>query len=171
MRRTSGEMGGGACRKCSRGIPIGNVTSQIFANIYLNEFDRFLKHTLKVRLYLRYGDDFLAVTRDRDVLRTMREAAIDFLRGQLHLQLHSRNDVILPCRHGVHFLGFEIFPQGRRLGDRMQRRVAEQLSTCNVASYSGLIGSQRNAEGLREFHWQTLEIMGQCQPCPLRLPA
>src|SRR3990167_6615063 len=86
-----------------RGIAIGNVTSQIFSNIYLNELDRYVKHTLRIKKYLRYGDDFVIFTDSRDAAVQYRELMKTFLHDQLFLDLHSRNDVIFPCNEGLKF--------------------------------------------------------------------
>jgi len=67
------------------GMPIGNLTSQIFANIYLNELDRFIKHNLKQKAYLRYGDDFILVENDSKKLKILRAETMDFLKNELKL--------------------------------------------------------------------------------------
>lgn len=82
------KMGGG-------GIPIGNLTSQIFANIYLNEFDRFVKHELKVKDYLRYGDDFIMLESNKEKLEELRSRSIDFLNRALKLTMNRKNDRII----------------------------------------------------------------------------
>lgn len=142
-----------------KGIPIGNVTSQIFANIYLHELDRFVKHDLRVRGYLRYGDDFVLFGHDRKTIEEWRIAVIAFLSDHLRLSLHSRNDVLLPCRRGLRFLGYEIFPSGRRLRKRMKRRMECRLDLRNLSSYRGMMLAQENSKCMRLFNWQTLDII------------
>lgn len=135
------------------GIPIGNLTSQIFSNIYLNEFDRFVAHTLKPSAYLRYGDDFLLFCDDRGKLIRFREEAKPFLSDRLHLVLHPKNDILIPVRCGVKFLGVEMFPKGRRLKPRNRRRVAHRLTMANVASYAGLIAKHESSRYRKQFEW------------------
>ncbi|MDD4287404.1 MAG: reverse transcriptase domain-containing protein [Candidatus Peribacteraceae bacterium] len=142
-----------------RGIPIGNVTSQIFANIYLHEFDRFVKHTLKVRGYLRYGDDFVFFAHSRVDLETASKTATAFLLNNLSLPLHPRNNVLLPCKRGLHFLGYQIFPNGRRLPRRTWNKLLRRLGLKNVASYAGLVRSEGNEKHVRRFEWETLALL------------
>lgn len=73
-----------------KGIPLGNLTSQVFANIYLNELDQFIKHTLKIKLYLRYADDFLIISSTKTELETYIEPINTFLEEKLKLELHPR---------------------------------------------------------------------------------
>lgn len=142
-----------------RGIPIGNVTSQIFANIYLHEFDRFVKHTLKVRGYLRYGDDFVFFAHSKTELETASKTATTFLFDTLHLPLHPRNNVLLPCKRGLHFLGYQIFPSGRRLPRRTWNKLLRRLDLKNVASYAGLVLSEGNEKHVRRFEWETVALL------------
>lgn len=141
------------------GIPIGNLTSQIFANIYLNEFDRFVVHILKPRSYLRYGDDFVLFTSSKVEAISMREAASQFLKEQLHLSLHSKNDIIVKTRHGIHFLGVEIFPFGRKLKERMWRKIRSNFSNTNVSSYAELVRLHGDSKKLREINWRSIFIL------------
>jgi RNA-directed DNA polymerase len=91
-----------------RGMPIGNLTSQIFANIYLNELDRFVKHELKVKYYLRYGDDFILIHQDLEKLNALRKRTIGFLENNLKLKLNPKNDKIIKSTYGLKFLGVVI---------------------------------------------------------------
>ena len=97
-----------------RGLPIGNLTSQFWANVLLNELDQFVKRELKCRAYLRYVDDFLLFHDDKRQLWEWREAIRDFLAG-LRLVLHPSKTVVYPVRNGVPFLGFRVWPTHRRL--------------------------------------------------------
>lgn len=141
------------------GIPIGNLTSQIFANIYLNELDRFVKHILKPQFYLRYGDDFIIIAKTRISLIEFREKAAAFLRDSLGLAINHKNDIILPVKKGVYFLGVEIYPVGRRLKERCWKRAKERLSLKNIASYNGLIKQHSKEKIIKEFNWRILEKM------------
>ncbi len=96
------------------GIPIGNLTSQLFANIYLNELDYFVKRVLHERYYIRYMDDFLILGNDKKHLREDKERIGIFLSERLRLQLHPKKAEIFPCAHGIDFLGY-VVRDGRRL--------------------------------------------------------
>lgn len=92
-----------------KGIPIGNLTSQLFANIYLNELDQFVKHQLRAKYYCRYVDDFILLHRERSQLKKWREAIRKFLANKLQLELHPQKQEIFPAKIGVDFLGYHIF--------------------------------------------------------------
>jgi len=85
--------------KLGVGMPIGNLTSQIFSNIYLNELDRFIKHKLKCRDYLRYGDDFIIFDKNEADLIETKELVTLFIENSLKLKLHSENNIILKTKH------------------------------------------------------------------------
>lgn len=91
-----------------RGLPIGNLTSQFFANVYLNELDQFIKHQLKVRYYLRYVDDFVILSTDREELVRLRDKIEFFLSENLKLRLHPTRRKLLPASNGIDFLGYII---------------------------------------------------------------
>lgn len=109
-----------------RGLPIGNLTSQFWANVYLNELDKFVKRRLKCRRYIRYVDDFLLFGDDKRTMHTWREAVIAFLR-RLRLTLHEGRAQVFPVTEGVPFLGFRVYPTHRRLkqanGKAFRRRL------------------------------------------------
>lgn len=88
-----------------KGLPIGNLTSQFFANVYLNELDQFIKHVLKVKYYVRYVDDFVIMHEDKEQLRTWLAAIRQFLLEKLGLTL--KNEVkVAPLGNGINFLGY-----------------------------------------------------------------
>jgi|GEM_PF-331468 len=93
-----------------KGLPIGNLTSQLFANIYLHEFDEFVKHGLKMKFYIRYVDDFIIVSKDRVYLVSLLESIENFLKQSLRLDLHPVKRKIFSSRSGVDFLGYFIRP-------------------------------------------------------------
>ncbi|MFQ5614608.1 MAG: reverse transcriptase domain-containing protein [Anaerolineae bacterium] len=108
-----------------RGLPIGNQTSQFWANVYLHAMDDFVKRTLRCPAYLRYCDDFLLFADDKPTLHRWRREIETFLVG-LRLKLHPYKTVVYPVTNGIPFLGFLVFPDHRRLarsnGVRFQRR-------------------------------------------------
>lgn len=144
-----------------RGIAIGNVTSQIFSNIYLNEFDRYVKHTLRIRNYLRYGDDFVIFTYSRGAAIECRKLVKTFLHCQLFLDLYSRNDVIHPCSEGAKFLGCLLYPTHRRLQKRVWNRVLRRMDRHNISSYYGLVHAHCDAQSVTYFHWNTVRFLDE----------
>ncbi|MCC7164542.1 MAG: RNA-dependent DNA polymerase [Anaerolineae bacterium] len=101
-----------------RGLPIGNLTSQFWANCYLNPFDHFVKRELGCRGYVRYVDDFLVYADDKQTLWKWRAAILRRL-AQLRVTLHTGAAQIRPVREGISFLGFRVFPTHRRLKNRV----------------------------------------------------
>ena len=123
-----------------RGLPIGNQTSQFWANVYLHELDQFVKQTLRCPAYLRYCDDFLLFANDKPRLHTWR-TAIEGFTVNLRLRLHDRKTVVYPVTNGIPFLGFLVFPDHRRLqqanGLRFQRRLKRMLDDYACGRISG----------------------------------
>src|SRR3989344_4276150 len=110
-----------------RGIPIGNLTSQIFANIYMNEFDQFIKHNLKVKYYARYTDDFIIVSTDKAYLENLISSIQDFLRARLCLELHPKKIHITKHIRGVDFLGYVILPEHIKLRTKTKRKIPKKI--------------------------------------------
>ena len=111
-------------RESGRGIPIGNLTSQLFANVYLNKLDQFIKHRLRMKYYIRYVDDFLILDFDKRNLYRIKEEIHRFLQARLKLELHPKKANIFPADKGIDFLGYQIFvsdPTGRRPGGGIYR--------------------------------------------------
>lgn len=103
------------------GMPIGNLTSQLFANIYLNELDQFCKHTLRIRMYARYMDDIVAIAPDRRTAGTWRAEIQTFLRNRLHLDLNRKTTVCPVSR--VEFVGYIVTPRALYLRKKTARRL------------------------------------------------
>jgi retron-type reverse transcriptase len=117
----------------SRGLPIGNQTSQFWANVYLNPMDQFIKRELRCRAYLRYCDDFLLFDDDKQQLWAWREAIMDFL-VWLRLTLHEKENTVFPVSNGIPFLGWQVFPTHRRLKRRNGVAFARRFR-CLAAAY------------------------------------
>ena len=113
-----------------RGLPIGNLTSQFWANVYLNELDYFVKHELHCAAYVRYADDFILFGDDKAQLHAWRRHTIDFLKT-LRLRLHEERASVFPTRDGFTFLGFRIFHDHRRLRNDNARQFARRLREMN----------------------------------------
>lgn len=138
-------------------MPIGNLTSQIFANIYLNEFDHFVSHELKPLGYVRYGDDFILCAEIQAQATYFRARAIDFLATTLKLHINPTHDRIVKAGWGLHFLGCRIFPKGRRLNKRSRKRIKARLSIQNISSYSGMIKHHENHREQILLDWTLYE--------------
>jgi len=95
-----------------KGIPIGNLTSQLFANIYLNKLDHYLKEEAGIKYYLRYMDDFLVVHENKDYLREIREKIKIFCKAELTLTLHPNKQHISNIENGLTWLGYRVFRNG-----------------------------------------------------------
>lgn len=109
------------------GLPIGNLTSQFFANVYLNGFDHWVKESLKIRNYLRYVDDFLLFADDWQQLADAKGSIITYLTS-LRLQLHPVKSQLFETRHGLNFVGFRILP----LGDTFPKDICIRVRNDNL---------------------------------------
>lgn len=132
----------------SAGLPLGNLTSQLFVNVSLNELDQFVKHVLKVKYYIRYADDFVILSRDKDELKAALTLMDAFLRLNLRLELHPKKVFIKTLGSGVDFLGWVHFPNHRVLRTVTKRRMLKKVNTRNLASYVGMLewGNGRRLE-------------------------
>ncbi len=111
-----------------KGMPLGNLTSQFFANIYLNELDMFVKHQLKAKHYLRYVDDFVIFHKDKRVLQEHKERINLFLKWNLLLELHPQKSRIKQLSRGLDFVGYRIFYYYILLRKRNRRKIEQQLN-------------------------------------------
>lgn len=109
------------------GLPIGSLTSQFFANVYLDPLDQFIKHTLKVRGYLRYVDDFILLGECPETLLAQRQRIQDFLREQLRLELHPNKTVLQRASQGANFLGSIVYPYHRLIRQRSVRALRRRI--------------------------------------------
>lgn len=125
------------------GLPLGNLTSQLFVNIYMNEFDQFVKHKLKLRYYIRYADDFVVFSQNYQCLEDKIPKIQDFLANRLKLELHPNKVSIKTLNSGEDFLGWVNFPDHRILRTttkrRMMRRIKIHPTPETLNSYLGLL--------------------------------
>ncbi len=134
-----------------RGLPIGNLTSQHFANLYMGRLDHFVKEQLCVRRYLRYMDDMLFFAPDKETLWYWHQQIELFLRTALALSLNQHQTLVSPVSEGVPFLGFRIWPSLIRLQGQTSRRVRKKFREKwrkYKAAYIGEENLVRSAEGL-----------------------
>ncbi len=108
-------------------MPIGNLTSQIFANIYMNELDQYIKQILKEKYYIRYADDFVILSPDKNHLAGLIPKIKAFLKEKLHMELHPDKVLIRNFYQGVDFLGYVLFPQHKILRTKTKRRMLRKL--------------------------------------------
>lgn len=139
------------------GMPIGNLTSQIFANIYLNELDRFVKHQLKPKAYVRYGDDFIFIETDVEKLKSFRAQTTIFLNQKLKLNVNPKSDKIMKVQNGLKLLGVQFWFSGRTLNKRNLSRTKAKLASNNISSYSGLLKKHGNKKQIKHFNWLVYE--------------
>ena len=140
-------------------MPIGNLTSQIFANIYLHEFDRYIAHVIRPLGFVRYGDDCIMVFSSKKEAESAQTEGVKFVKNNLCLDVHKRNNIVIPTYLGVHFLGCHIFPHGRKLNGRMKSRIPEQLSLRNASSYISIVSQHENAKRKKELLWRIVELL------------
>jgi len=107
----------------NKGIPLGNLTSQIFANIYMNELDQFIKHKLTVKHYLRYADDFILLSDKRIILQSWLVKISEFLKSNLKLELHPNKITFSRLEWGIDFLGYIVLPHHILPRTKTKRRI------------------------------------------------
>lgn len=112
-------------------MPLGNLTSQFFANIYLNELDRFVKHKLKIKYYIRYVDDFVILHSSKSQLEIWKIQIDKFLKEKLKLELHSDKSRIINLSNGVDFVGFRNFYYHRLLRKRNIKNIKRKINLFN----------------------------------------
>ncbi len=155
-----------------RGLPLGNVTSQIFSNIYLNELDQFIKRNLRVKYYIRYNDDFVILDEERETLECYLPVIKDFLEMRLKLTLHPKKVGIHKYAQGIEFLGYVCLPHyilpktrtKRRILKKIKKRIcelergdiSEETFKQSVQSYFGFLShakTKRLVEKLKNTIW------------------
>ena len=137
------------------GMPIGNLTSQFLANVYLNELDQFVTKTLGAKGYGRYVDDFVVFANSKEELRNWRDRIGEFLRTELHLKLHPKKQQIQPTSHGIPFVGYFIKPWGMTVRRNVVKTLKNKIYGWNksgdietmipsINSYLGHLGKAKS---------------------------
>lgn len=121
------------------GLPLGNLTSQLLVNIYMNKFDQFIKHRLKIKYYIRYADDFVILAENKEWIVAQITPIRNFLKDKLKLELHPRKIYIKTFASGVDFLGLVNFSDHRILRTKTKRRMLRKINPKNLPSYLGLL--------------------------------
>lgn len=127
-----------------KGIPLGNLTSQLFSNVYLDPLDQFVKRKLRVKHYLRYADDIAILSHDREYLEDCRGRIAEFLSWELKLELHPKKVTLKRWHEGIDFLGYVHFPFHAVLRTKTKRRALSRVSPKNAASYIGVAKHARS---------------------------
>lgn len=113
------------------GLPIGNLTSQIFANMYLNLFDKYIKNELNIEFYGRYVDDFILIHKDKDFLLSIKPKIKEFLEENLHLILHPKKTYFQNYKKGVLFLGAFLLPKRIYIKNNLKGNIFWRIKKFN----------------------------------------
>ncbi|OGN27983.1 MAG: hypothetical protein A2941_03070 [Candidatus Yanofskybacteria bacterium RIFCSPLOWO2_01_FULL_49_17] len=132
-------------------MPIGNLTSQLFGNIYMNEFDQFVKHKLRVKNYCRYTDDFIIVSSEKEYLEELIPRIEAFLGERLHLKLHPAKVSIRKMGQGVDFLGYVQFLNHRLLRVKTRRRIFRKFNNQILKYQQGIISREKLNSSLQSY--------------------
>lgn len=130
-------------------MPIGNLTSQFFANVYLNQLDQFIKHKLKAKYYLRYVDDFIILGVSIEELKLYRKKIDEFLADNLLIRLHPIKQKIMPVKNGIDFVGYVI----RAEYVLMRRRVVWQWRRAQRDCFATIAMTNVNNSYLAYAKW------------------
>ncbi len=136
------------------GLPIGNLTSQFFANVYLNRFDYFVKQELNVKHYIRYMDDFVLYGAQKTVLKELLPRIEGFLADKLGLHLKPCSTLLQPQMHGLPFLGVRIFPALIRFLPENSKRMREKIAAKVEAFEQGSLSEKQFLDAMNSYHAQ-----------------
>jgi retron-type reverse transcriptase len=131
------------CLDMGKGMPLGNLTSQFFANVYLNELDKFVKHKLKAKYYIRYVDDFVILHNSKKQLEIWRKEIDRFLKENLKIELHVEKSRVISLSRGIDFVGFRNFYYYRLLRKRNIKKMVIKIKLFKegILSYEKLLKS------------------------------
>ena len=125
--------------KEGKGMPLGNLTSQFFANVFLNELDHFVKEKLRAKYYVRYVDDFVILHKSPKILRQYLKEIDNYLTQKLDLELHPEKSKIIPIQKGTEFLGMRIFLHHKLLKGKNLRKFYRKMKTLYADYDLGLV--------------------------------
>lgn len=127
------------------GIPIGNYTSQFFANIYLNEMDHFIKEKMHIKHYVRYMDDFILILDNKEAAIKAKETISQFLEEKLHLKLNKKTNYF-KCSQGVKFCGFHIYIDKIKLLNQNKKKIYKKVKYWNKLYEKNELDIMKTAE-------------------------
>lgn len=148
----------------SPGIPLGNLTSQLFANVYLNKLDQFVKHKLKAKYYVRYADDFVILSGNKQWLEKQIKPISNFLEEELKLELHPEKISIRKFRQGIDFLGYVVLPHHTVLRTKTKRRMLKKIKQKKLDWLNGKISEESFNQSLQSY----LGILKHCRGYKIR---
>jgi retron-type reverse transcriptase len=139
------------CVEIGKGLPLGNLTSQLLVNVYMNEFDQFVKHGIKAKHYIRYADDFVFLSQDKGCLEKLLPEVKSFLKTKLKLEIHPKKVSIKTIGSGVDFLGWVHFSYHRVLRTVTKKRMFRNLERKDYAKMSlqSYLGMLKRGDGFK----------------------
>lgn len=146
-------------------MPIGNLTSQIFANIFLDKFDWFIKKRLRIKYYFRYADDFAIIDQNPEHLEHFIVLIEDFLNEKLDLKLHPQKVEIRKFSQGVDFLGYVILPYYIILRTKTKRRMFRKIKENKIRLNRNLISKDSFEQSLQSY----LGMLSHCNSKKVKL--
>jgi hypothetical protein len=138
-------------KKPGKGIPLGNLTSQLFSNVYLNKFDHFVKRELRVKYYIRYADDFVILNTERKQLEKLVLILSDYLETKLKLNLHPDKILIRKIHQGIDFLGGVVFPTHIILRTKTKKRMLRKIKSKKRELRAKLIDKKSFSQSLQSY--------------------
>lgn len=152
------------------GLPIGNLTSQLFSNVYLNKLDQYIKRDLHCKHYGRYVDDFYIVSNDKDFLKNVINSISNFTKKELHLEIQNKKTRIIDVNNGIEFLGAFIKPYRTYISNKTVKRMKKKLYYFNnndidvnvsnmVNSYLGIFSHYKSNSIKNEVLYKTTKIL------------
>jgi len=142
-----------------KGLPLGNLTSQLFVNIYMNELDRFVKHKLEVKYYIRYSDDFVVFSENKEWLEDLISPIRIFLKEKLKLELHPGKIYLKTLTSGMDFLGMINFFDHRILRTKTKKRILRNIKQKKFLLREDLITEKKFNQTLQSY----LGILTHCR--------
>lgn len=146
--------------KLGIGLPLGNLTSQLFVNVYMNKFDQFMKHKLKTKHYIRYADDFVIADSSPEYLKNLIQPIADFLKTKLNLELHPQKIQIRKFRQGIDFLGYVILPHYTILRTKTKKRMFRKIKLNREKLNKGLILEESFNQSLQSYYGMLKHCQG-----------
>ncbi|MCL2215378.1 MAG: reverse transcriptase/maturase family protein [Defluviitaleaceae bacterium] len=150
-------------RLFDKGMPIGNLTSQMFANIYLNELDQYVKRELGVRHYIRYMDDIVILSYDKEELHRLKNKIAEFLEKKLHLSLNEKT-CVRPITLGIDFLGYKVWPTHIKLRKSSALKMKKRLAYIQKQYARGEIDFKKADSTVQSY----LGILSHCNSLRLK---
>ncbi len=134
-----------------KGIPLGNLTSQLFSNVYLDALDQFMKRSLGVKWYVRYADDIVVLSHDKNFLESCLIEVASFIDAKLKIEMHPRKITLKKWHEGIDFLGYVDFPSHRVLRTKTKRRMLKNIKQSQNNLNAGLIDGKSFNAALQSY--------------------